>query len=163
MSEFDPMQETNEKFYDIINQDDWNFDFGREFEIQDTEMEEFTPPVMQYWLPTPIAGVHLRIDFVIEDGSMQQQNYTVAENWGDQLNFMVPLDREGLNQCKRIAKRQEEKMRLDYELVRALKCAELRQRGFTFHPKSEMVVLCQDIVPISALQPPKKKKKFWQR
>jgi len=71
MSEFDPMQETNEKFYDIINQDDWNFDFGREFEIQDAEMEEFTPPVMQYWLPTPIAGVHLRIDFVIEDGRPQ--------------------------------------------------------------------------------------------
>ena len=71
MSECDPMQETNDKFYDIINQDDWNFDFGREFEIQDAEMEEFTPPVMQYWLPTPIAGVHLRIDFVIEDGRPQ--------------------------------------------------------------------------------------------
>ena len=89
-------------------------------------------------------------------------SYQLNENWGFQVNFMVPLDREGLRQCKRIAKRQEEKMRLDYELVRALKCAELMQRGFTYHPKSEMKVLCQDIVPISALQPPKKKK-FWQR
>ena len=51
-------------------------------------------------------------------------------------------------------------MRLDYELVRALKCAELMQRGFTYHPKSEMKVLCQDIVPISALQPPKKERNF---
>jgi len=92
-----------------------------------------------------------------------EDGYNINQNWGFQVNFMVPLDREGLRQCKRIAKRQEEKMRLDYELVRALKCAELRQRGFTFHPKSEMVVLCQDVVPISALQPPKKKKKFWQR
>ena len=92
-----------------------------------------------------------------------EEGYVINENWGFQLNFMVPLDREGLRQCKRIAKRQEEKMRLDYELVRALKCAELMQRGFTYHPKSEMKVLCQDIVPISALQPPKKKKKFWQR
>ena len=92
-----------------------------------------------------------------------EDGYVINENWGFQLNFMVPLDREGLRQCKRIAKRQEEKMRLDYELVRALKCAELQQRGFTFHPRSEMKVLCQDIVPISALQPPKKKKKFWQR
>ena len=92
------------------------------------------------------------------------EGYVINENWGFQLNFMVPLDREGLRQCKRIAKRQEEKMRLDYELVRALKCAELRQRGFTFHPKSEMVVLCQDVVPISALQPPKQKKKWpWQK
>ena len=92
-----------------------------------------------------------------------EDGYVINENWGFQLNFMFPLDREGLRQCKRIAKRQEEKMRLDYELVRALKCAELQQRGFTFHPRSEMKVLCQDIVPISALQPPKKKKKFWQR
>ena len=93
-----------------------------------------------------------------------EESYNINQNWGFQVNFMVPLDREGLRQCKRIAKRQEEKMRLDYELVRALKCAELRQRGFTFHPKSEMVVLCQDVVPISALQPPKPKKKWpWQK
>ena len=93
-----------------------------------------------------------------------EESYNINQNWGFQVNFMVPLDREGLRQCKRIAKRQEEKMRLDYELVRALKCAELRQRGFTFHPKAEMVVLCQDVVPISALQPPKPKKKWpWQK
>ena len=51
-------------------------------------------------------------------------------------------------------------MRLDYELVRALKCAELQQKGFTFHPNSKMKVLCQDVVPISALLPPKPKKRF---
>ena len=98
------------------------------------------------------------------DEFMQPSSYTIAENWGFQVNFMVPLDREGLQQCKDIAKRQEEKMRLDYELVRALKCAELMQRGFTFHPQSEMKVLCQDIVPISALQPPKSNEKWpWQK
>jgi len=93
----------------------------------------------------------------VEDG------YNISQNWGFQVNFMVPLDRKGLQQCRDIAKRQEEKMRLDYELVRALKCAELMQRGFTHHPQSKMKVLCQDIVPISALQPPKKKNKFWQK
>ena len=92
-----------------------------------------------------------------------EESYNINQNWGFQVNFMVPLDREGLRQCKRIAKRQEEKMRLDYELVRALKCAELMQRGFTFHPQAEMKVLCQDIVPISALQPPKKKTWPWQK
>ncbi len=92
--------------------------------------------------------------------SLRQESYTKGENWGLQLNFMVPLDRASLNQCKAIAKRQEEKMRLDYELVRALKCAELQQKGFTFHPQSKMRVLCQDIVPISALLPPKPKKRF---
>ena len=94
------------------------------------------------------------------DELMQPSSYTIAENWGFQINFMVPLDRQSLKQCRDMAKRQEEKMRLDYELVRALKCAELQQKGFTFHPNSEMKVLCQDIVPISALLPPKPKKKF---
>ena len=37
-----------------------------------------------------------------------------------------------------MAKRQEEKMRLDYELVRALKCAELQQKGFTIYPGSRV-------------------------
>ena len=109
-------------------------------------------------------GSHTNPYTIDEDtNQLYPSSYQLNENWGFQVNFMVPLDREGLKQCKRIAKRQEEKMRLDYELVRALKCAELMQRGFTYHPKSEMKVLCQDIVPISALQPPKKKKKFWQR
>ena len=89
-------------------------------------------------------------------------SYQLNENWGFQLNFMVPLDREGLRQCRAIAKRQEEKMRLDYELVRALKCADLQRQGFTIRPGTRVAHLCQDIVPISALQPPKKKK-FWQR
>ena len=87
--------------------------------------------------------------FDIEDGSMQQQNYTVAENWGAQLNFMVPLDREGLDRCRSIAARQEEKMRLDYELVRVLKCAELQQKGFMLLPNSDLGHMCSDVVPIA--------------
>ena len=66
---------------------------------------------------------------------------------------MVPLDREGLKQCRDIAKRQEEKMRLDYEIVRALKCAELQQKGFTIYPGSRVAHMCQDIVPIQSLLP----------
>ena len=31
------------------------------------------------------------------DDVMAQQSYTVAENWGGQINFMIPLDREGLD------------------------------------------------------------------
>jgi hypothetical protein len=86
--------------------------------------------------------------FDIEDGSMQQQNYTVAENWGAQLNFMVPLDREGLNRCRSMAARQEEKMRLDYELVRVLKCAELQQKGFMLKPLTRVSDMCSDVIPI---------------
>ena len=36
----------------------------------------------------------------------------------------------------RTAKRHEEKMRLDYEMIRALKCTEIMKNGFTFRPGS---------------------------
>ena len=77
-----------------------------------------------------------------------QRSYTIAENWGGQLNFMVPLDRSGLAQCRRIAKRQEEKMRLDYELVRVLKCAELQRKGFMLAENTRVYDMCNDVVPI---------------
>ena len=79
--------------------------------------------------------------------------YVISENWGFQVNFMIPLDREGLKQCRRIAKRQEEKMQLDFELVRALKCAELQQRGFAIRPNTRVYHICSDIVPIQTLLP----------
>ena len=88
---------------------------------------------------------------------LEQESYTITENWGAQINFMVPLDRESLRRCKSIAKRQEEKMRLNYELTRAIKCAELQQKGFMINPESDFSVLCEDIVPIVKIFPPKPK------
>jgi len=85
--------------------------------------------------------------------SLYPSSYQLNENWGFQINFMVPLDKEGYRQCKQIAKRQEEKMQLDFELVRALKCAELQQRGFAIRPGTRVAHLCQDIVPIQTLLP----------
>ena len=89
-------------------------------------------------------------------------SYSLNENWGFQVNFMVPLDKRGLEQCRRIAKRQEEKMQLDYELVRALKCAELQRQGFIIRPGTRVAFLCQDIVPIQSLLPPKPKENKWK-
>ena len=83
------------------------------------------------------------------------EGYVITENWGFQVNFSVPLDKRGLKQCREIAKRQEEKMRLDYELVRALKCAELMQKGFAIRPQTRVAHMCQDIVPIQSLLPKK--------
>ena len=34
------------------------------------------------------------------DEFMQPSSYTIAENWGFQINFMVPLDKSGYKQCK---------------------------------------------------------------
>ena len=72
-------------------------------------------------------------------------------NWGMQINFSVPLDGSMVELCKSIARKHNQKLRLDYEIVRALKCAELQQKGFTFRPGSRVESLCNDIVPIAAL------------
>jgi hypothetical protein len=83
------------------------------------------------------------------DEDMTQQSYTVAENWGGQINFMVPLDGSLVERCKAAADRQIEKMSLDYELVRVLKCAELQQKGFMLLPNTRVYNMCSDVIPIS--------------
>ena len=118
-------------------------------------------------------GNHTKPWDIDEDG-MRPSSYTMAENWGGQLNFMVPLDREGLKRGRSIASRQEEKMRLDYELVRVLKCAELQQKGFMLKPLTRVSQMCSDVIPISAFQkqvaaaqakqlPPPPPKPWWQK
>ena len=94
------------------------------------------------------------------DEFMQPTSYTLAENWGFQINFMVPLDKSGYKQCKEMAKRYEEKMKLEYEITRAHKCADLQRKGFTYRPNTPNAKLCQDIIPIVTTKPPKKQKKF---
>ena len=79
------------------------------------------------------------------------EGYQKNNQWGAQLNFMVPLDWSTIDRCKSIAKRKEQKMQLDYELVRALKCAELQQKGFTFRPGSRVEHMCHDVVPIVSI------------
>ena len=82
----------------------------------------------------------------------EDESYVKSNNWGVQLNFSVPLDGGMVETCKAIARRHEQKMRLDYELVRALKCTEIMKAGFTFRPGSRVEVLCNDIVPIVSLK-----------
>jgi hypothetical protein len=108
------------------------------------------------------------------DDNMDQQSYTVAENWGAQINFMVPLDGSLVERCKAIGARQQAKMELDYELVRVLKCAELQQKGFMLRPGTRVYHMCQDVIPISAFKaevakaqaaklPPPPPKPWWQK
>ena len=81
----------------------------------------------------------------------EQSGYVRSNNFGLQLNFSVPLDGGMVETCKSIARKHEQKMRLDYELVRALKCSELMKSGFTFRPGSRVEVLCHDVVPIVSI------------
>ena len=80
-----------------------------------------------------------------------EEGYVISENWGFQINFMVPLNRDLTKQCERMAESKIQKDRLDYERVRALKCAELMQKGFTLRPGSRVAHMCNDVVPIQSL------------
>ena len=102
-------------------------------------------------------GNHTKPWEMDEEIGMNPSSYTLSENWGFQINFMVPLDKSGLEQCRRMAARQEEKMKLDYELTRALKCAQLQKSGFTLLPKTRVYHMCSDVVPIKSLLPKDKK------
>ena len=82
----------------------------------------------------------------------ENDGYVRSNNYGAQLNFMVPLDGGMIELCKQIASRHEQKMRLEYELARALKCTEIMKAGFTFRPGSRVEVLCHDIIPIVSLK-----------
>ena len=108
------------------------------------------------------------------DDHMDQQSYTVAENWGAQLNFMMPLDGSLVEICKSIAKKHSAKMSLDYELVRIKECAGLQQKGFMIRPGTRVYHICSDVIPIAAFkaevakqiaasQPPPPPKKWWQK
>ena len=94
-------------------------------------------------------GNHTKPWDIDEDG-MRPSSYTMAENWGGQINFMIPLDREGLKRCRAIAAQQHEKMKLNYELVRIDNCAKLQQKGFMLLPGTRVYHLCSDVIPISS-------------
>ena len=89
----------------------------------------------------------------------KSDGYVRSNNFGMQINFSVPLDGSMIELCKSIARKQEQKLRLDYELVRALKCTEIMKTGFMFRPGSRVEVLCHDIVPIVSINPKNEQQK----
>ena len=81
----------------------------------------------------------------------EADGYVRSNNYGMQMSFMIPLDGGMIELCKQIARRHEQKMRLNYEMIRAMKCTEIMKAGFTFRPGSRVEVLCHDIVPIVSI------------
>ena len=77
-------------------------------------------------------------------------------NAGISMGFNFPLDGRLNRLCRErvaveIARMQAEadKARLDFELVRLLKCAEAMQMGFTFNPNSPYAAICADVVTLN--------------
>ena len=91
-----------------------------------------------------------------ENKPYDPESYARGWNYGGQLNFMFPLDGSITEQCKSMARRLEETLRLEYELTRVSRCSELLKKGFTLRKGSSFEHLCHDVVPI-VLQPIKVK------
>ena len=77
-------------------------------------------------------------------------------NAGVSLGFNIPLDGSITEQCKARAQvaieRQQaeaDKARLDFELVRLIKCGEAMRMGVYFHPDSPYAGICADVVVIN--------------
>jgi len=74
-------------------------------------------------------------------------------NWGVSAGFNIPLDGSLMELCKARAaveidrqRAEADKARLDFELVRLLKCGEAIKSGITFHPDSPYYKICADVV-----------------
>jgi len=91
------------------------------------------------------------------NGSTDPYSYqSHTGNAGISFGFNVPLDGSITELCKErarvtIARQQAEadKARLDFELVRLLKCGEAKRMGVHFHPKSPYAGICADVVVIN--------------
>jgi len=88
------------------------------------------------------------------NGNKDPSTYqTYSGNAGFSLGFNFPLDGSLTETCKSRARveiqRQQaeaDKARLDFELVRLLKCGEAIKSGITFHPDSPYYKICADVV-----------------
>ena len=75
---------------------------------------------------------------------------------GITIGFSTPLNGTITETCLEAARTsiarnraEEAKARLDFELVRALRCGEMKRNGIHFHPSSPYAPICADIVVIN--------------
>jgi hypothetical protein len=102
--------------------------------------------------------------FVIGNGNGSQdpeQFSSYSGNAGVSMGFNVPLDGSLQELCKsrvrvEISRQQAEadKARLDFELVRLLKCGEAKKSGIDFFPASPYYKVCADINVVVPQQTP---------
>ena len=75
---------------------------------------------------------------------------------GASLTISIPLDAELQDLCKDAARNvaarsqaETDKARLDFELVRLIRCGEARRAGVMFHPDSPYAAICADVVVVA--------------
>ena len=80
---------------------------------------------------------------------------------GFTVGFSTPLNGTITETCLDAARTaiernqaEADKARLDFELVRALRCGQMMQSGIRFHPQSPYAKVCADIIVIRPPTPP---------
>ena len=86
---------------------------------------------------------------------------TGTRNAGITMGFNIPLDGSAIELCKERARSEiarqnaeADKARLDFELVRLLKCGEAMKAGVRFHPNSPYAAICADVIIVQPPAPP---------
>ena len=79
-------------------------------------------------------------------------SHSFSRNYGGQVSVSFPLDGGSVETCKALARKNLDKARLDYELVRIKECINIYKQGFTIHPSSPFFPVCADVVPVASLQ-----------
>jgi hypothetical protein len=76
-------------------------------------------------------------------------------NPGFTVGVSIPIDRSLQNLCKeraaveiQRAQAESDKARLDYELVRLLRCGEAKKQGILFRPDSPYSKVCSDVMVV---------------
>ena len=72
------------------------------------------------------------------------------------MTISIPLDAELQDLCKNAARNvasrsqvETDKARLDFELVRLIRCGEAHRAGVMFHPDSPYAAICADVIVVA--------------
>jgi hypothetical protein len=117
-------------------------------------------PVNSYGSGVSCAGPSMAVTpFVLGNNNWDDDPESYAgynTNAGVSLSFNFPLDGSLSSLCRERVRveieriqAEADKARLDFELVRLMKCAEVMQTGFTFHPDSPYAAICSDVITIN--------------
>ena len=86
--DFDPMAETDKKFYDIVNNQPG--EWIRTIEQNPTELfHDFTPHYVEYHMPGPIPGVFIRVNMNLE---LPEEMIAVNEFMTNLSKFLLDED-----------------------------------------------------------------------
>jgi hypothetical protein len=123
---------------------------------QAVQIQNNGAPSRQYMFPNNSCnGTTMTLTpFVMGNNTTPTDRHSrvTTANWGFQVGFAIPLDGGMTELCKSLAREHKDKMRLDYELTRAIKCSEIMKNGFMLRPGTRVAHMCSDVIPITAYE-----------